>query len=137
MDGGTYPADIWGAYMKQASGKFCGQFAKPKTPFVSQPFMGYYSRQAGKGKDDKSDPNDPGATATPTPGTDDGARHQPDHRHQRRPTTKHQGAANGGTTFDPNQYETQPQAPPKTQSPGGGAQAPPGERTVNAGLTGV
>ncbi len=31
--GGTFPAEIWGDYMKQAKGKFCGDFSPPKTPF--------------------------------------------------------------------------------------------------------
>ncbi len=114
VDGGTYPADIWSAYMKQASGKFCGGFPKPKTPFVSQPFMGHYSQLAGKNDKKKNDPNaPPGATPTPgatsTPGANGKDKQKP-----------------GGTTFDPNQYETKPQGPPTTQSPGGGTQAPTG-----------
>ncbi len=28
--GGTIPAKLWGQYMKQARGKFCGEFSKPK-----------------------------------------------------------------------------------------------------------
>ena len=27
--GGSFPAEIWGAYMKQAKGKFCGGFKPP------------------------------------------------------------------------------------------------------------
>jgi penicillin-binding protein 1A len=42
--GGAIAAPIWGAYMKQAKGKFCGDFAKPKVPFTPQPFAGKYSK---------------------------------------------------------------------------------------------
>src|SRR5919108_4358758 len=45
--GGTIPAKLWGQYMKQARGKFCGGFPKPKVPFKAQPFFGRYSRGGG------------------------------------------------------------------------------------------
>ena len=53
IDGGTYPADIWGQYMKQAVGKYCGEFKKPTDPFQSQPFKGHYASEGGK--DDSKD----------------------------------------------------------------------------------
>ena len=34
VDGGTFPADIWGDYMGRIKGSFCGDFAPPKTPFA-------------------------------------------------------------------------------------------------------
>ena len=46
--GGAIAAPIWGAYMKSARGKFCGDFPKPKVPFSAQPFFGKYSRSGGK-----------------------------------------------------------------------------------------
>jgi penicillin-binding protein 1A len=106
VDGGTFPADIWGAYMKKAVGKYCGGFPQPKTPFVSQPFFGHYATtgkpksDAGKGTGDetgkkKGDKGD-------KPGTGE----------------KTQGGANGGTTYDPSQYESPAQGPPDTKSPG-------------------
>ena len=61
IDGGTYPADIWGEYMKQAVGKYCGDFTKPTEPFTSQPFLGHYARDGGK--DDEKDRD--GATRRP------------------------------------------------------------------------
>ena len=33
VDGGTFPAAIWGVYMKSIIGKFCGDFKQPKEPF--------------------------------------------------------------------------------------------------------
>ena len=44
--GGTIPAKLWGQYMKQARGKFCGEFPKPKDPFQAQPFFGKLLAQA-------------------------------------------------------------------------------------------
>ena len=48
VDGGTFPAQIWGDYMKAAKGKFCGDFAKPAVPFKPVPFVGRYGRRAVK-----------------------------------------------------------------------------------------
>ena len=109
VDGGTYPADIWAAYMKPAVGKFCGAFPLPKEPFVSQPFMGHYSTTGRPKLPEDDQTQQPGAapTATVTPGADD----------------------TGGTTgddqqgFDPNKYETPPQPTPQTDT--GGTTAPP------------
>ena len=111
IDGGTYPADIWGAYMKQAIGKYCGDFAQPTEAFHSQPFMGHYSRQGGKDDDEdgeqETDPNAPETT--------------PDEQQPADGNGGDQGQNNDG--FDPNAYETPPQAPPTTEN--GAATAPP------------
>jgi penicillin-binding protein 1A len=117
IDGGTYPADIWGAYMKQAVGKYCGDFKQPTEPFQSQPFFGHYSRIGQKAEDKNEEQGTGGGepepeedkpkTEKPGPGADD--------------TTP------GGTeepAFDPNQYETPPQGDPGTGTPGG-TQGPP------------
>jgi penicillin-binding protein 1A len=29
VDGGTFPAAIWGAYMREAAGSYCGDFRAP------------------------------------------------------------------------------------------------------------
>jgi penicillin-binding protein 1A len=120
IDGGTYPADIWGEYMKHAVGKFCGEFKKPTTPFHGQAFKGHYASDGGK--DDENATGDGTDQSAPAPGT------------QTAPDTSQggtQGDGNGGgdkrragggnddAAFDPNAYETPPQ-----QSPGGGTQAP-------------
>jgi penicillin-binding protein 1A len=128
VDGGTYPADIWAAYMKQARGHYCGEFPEPKHPFVSHPFFGRYSTTGGRTPSGSvsgpvgTTPTTPGITAPTTPTT------------PTTPTPVTPPATtpdNGGTTkgtFDPNQYETPPQGPPKTKSQpgtaGGGTQAP-------------
>jgi penicillin-binding protein 1A len=38
VDGGTYPAQIWGEYMKMAARGFCGHFKKPSKPFKVRQF---------------------------------------------------------------------------------------------------
>jgi penicillin-binding protein 1A len=40
--GGTIPALIWGQYMREAHGGFCGGFKAPKHPFHARPFSGRY-----------------------------------------------------------------------------------------------
>src|SRR5215216_5497748 len=47
VDGGTFPADIWGAYMSSIKGNYCGDFRQPKEPFVSSPFYGDYASSGG------------------------------------------------------------------------------------------
>ncbi len=38
VDGGTFPAQIWGQYMKAAARGFCGKFKKPDRPFKAKAF---------------------------------------------------------------------------------------------------
>ncbi len=121
IDGGTFPAQIWGQYMKKAVGKSCPDFKKPSAPFQSQPFFGHYSRE-GLSKDEDQDPsaqdksNDPQAPPDAT---------KPDTGTANKPGNQDTKANNdNGKAFDPGAYETQPQAPPSTQSPSGGTQAP-------------
>ncbi len=109
VDGGTFPADIWGAYMKKAVGKYCGDFRPPKTPFVSQPFFGHYAT-TGKPKAD---------TGAATGDQTDGKKNDGKKNDGNGNGDKTTGGANGGTTYDPSQYETKPQGPPATKSPGG------------------
>jgi penicillin-binding protein 1A len=113
VDGGTFPALIWGAYMKQAIGKRCGDFKQPTQPFVSQQFFGHYAT-TGRGSSD-------GTQNGATPGG------QPDQQGQgtgknggkTKPNGQNSPGTNGATTYDPNKYETPPQGTPGTQSPGG------------------
>jgi penicillin-binding protein 1A len=51
VDGGTFPAQIWGEYMKSAARGFCGDFKKPDEAFKAIPFKGKYSREAGAGRE--------------------------------------------------------------------------------------
>ena len=117
--GGTFPAEIWSDYMKRAKGRYCGDFRKPKTPFVSQPFFGHY---ATSGRGDKQPglgtaTGPIGGPAIVAPGASSP------------PTAPANGKGKG--KFDPNKYETPPQKPPKIKAPtptganpGGGTTAP-------------
>ena len=128
--GGTFPAEIWGTYMKQAIGKFCGGFPPPKTPFQAQPFFGKYASGAKSSEGDGDGESDPGLApvvpADPTvpeeePEEDTGAE-KPD-------------TGGGDEGFDPEKYEAPPQEPPGNggggdngggngDGEGGGTQAP-------------
>jgi penicillin-binding protein 1A len=113
VDGGTYPADIWGAYMSQAKGSYCGSFPLPKEPFQSSPFYGKYARTGMV---------DPNATATPSAIT--------------APAPTPTPADSGGTAapIDPGKYESPPQAPP---DPGGDAGNGAGGATPGATTPGT
>jgi len=126
IDGGTYPADIWGDYMRKAVGKTChAKFKQPTEPFHSQPFFGHYSRE-GLSEDEDRDPssdstNDPqqAAPETQTKPGDTGTNRDTGGNDRKKP------GGRDDATFDPGAYETEPQAPPATQDPAGGTQAPP------------
>jgi penicillin-binding protein 1A len=103
VDGGTFPAAIWGAYTKSIMGSFCGSFAQPKEPFVSQPFFGEYSSSGGNrlglSDEDDSESIEPSVPEPEEAPEDDGTGDAP----------------SGGTEFDPEQYESAPQPPPDTE----------------------
>jgi penicillin-binding protein 1A len=102
--GGAIAAPIWGAYMKRAHGKFCGDFPKPKVPFQPQPFFGHYARMrvqapagaTGAGKKSKDGKGGQGQNGN--------------------------GTGNGGQKYPPDAYESPPQQTPSTQQPQGGDQ---------------
>jgi penicillin-binding protein 1A len=106
--------------MKVAHGKYCGDFPKPKKPFVASPFFGKYSKTGIK--DNKVDPGtyqkDPnGATDLETG----------------------QANGNGGTDLPDDQYQGDAQTNPATPSPDG-AGTPPAAGTNGAtgdGTTGA
>jgi penicillin-binding protein 1A len=116
IDGGTYPAQIWGDYMKKVVAKGCGQWRTPKEPFHSQPFQGSFARE---GADDESsgDNGEPG-----TGGTDQSTPPPAGNDPQPRNDNGNSGN-NNDAAFDPGAYETAPQGPPGS----GGTQAPPGD----------
>jgi penicillin-binding protein 1A len=98
--GGAIAAPIWGAYMKSAKGKFCGDFPKPKVPFTPQPFFGKYARMHVETKDPSAKKDNNGKDANG------------------------QGTGNGGAGgTNPDAYAAPPQKAPTTQQPAGGDQA--------------
>ncbi len=50
VDGGTFPAEIWGRYMKAAAGKFCGKFKAPKEKFKTKRFKAQNGQSVGPGE---------------------------------------------------------------------------------------
>ena len=121
IDGGTYPADIWGEYMKQAVGKYCGDFKKPTEPFTSQPFLGHYAREGGKDdeKDEDGESVDPDCAGRRSRNPDTPPATTPRAARRTKPA-----AGQRRRRFDPNAYETPPQQAPPADN-GGGTQAPP------------
>jgi penicillin-binding protein 1A len=117
--GGTYPAQIWGAYMKQVK-RGCASFKPPKTPFTSAPFFGRYATTGAPG----SYPSNGSGTGT-TPGqtgtsTNPGGAEAPEGPQQ-----------NDTPNYDPDLYETPPQEAPATPTPPGQGGEPPGQAKKN------
>ncbi|HEY1538701.1 MAG TPA: transglycosylase domain-containing protein [Solirubrobacteraceae bacterium] len=46
VDGGTFPAQIWGTYMKLAARGYCKPFPKPTHPFKPKGFKGHNQQQS-------------------------------------------------------------------------------------------
>ncbi len=124
VDGGTFPAEIWGNYMKQAKGGFCGQFVKPDRPFTSSPFFGKNSTTGSKaggatvegpeptGPDGADGPNGTGGTG----GT---------------------GGKKPPSNFNPDLYESPPQKPPAVKKPKSGGNNGGGNQGGGTGLGGA
>ena len=102
--GGTIPASIWHDYMANVATRDCSDFQPPAGSANFQPFFGKYSSNGYSGGGGSSDSGTSSRTRT---------------RATRRTPAR---AIPGGGGYDPNLYETQPQAPPQTQAPstGGG-----------------
>jgi penicillin-binding protein 1A len=115
IDGGTYPAQIWGDYMKKVVTKGCGQWLDPKEPFNSQPFLGKYARE---GADDEETGDGEQGT-----GTDPAQPPAGDEPSAPEPGDGGNGGNDNDAAFDPGAYETAPQGPPES----GGTEAPPGD----------
>ena len=115
VDGGTFPAVIWGDYMGRIKGDFCEDFEPPSTPFVSTPFYGKYSKSGGSltGADDPD--VDPVESAVPDPETGEPTEEEP--ADETAPEPADEG-------FDPEQYEAEPQPAPAPAPEDGGAAAP-------------
>jgi len=125
VDGGTFPAVIWGDYMGRIKGDFCEGFEPPSTPFVSTPFFGKYSRSSGS----LTGAGEPGvSTGVPTPGPEEPGTEEGEEE----PAAPEEdgGAApdaggGEGDGFDPEQYESEPQPAPAPEGEAdGGAVAP-------------
>ena len=122
VDGGTFPADIWGDYMGRIKGSFCGDFEPPKHPFVSSPFFGKYAKSGGSLTGGDTGPTD----ST----TDPSASRTPAGRRRSRPGRPTPEQDDQG--FDPDQYESAPQPPPEVEQPPKADDPGPGRRRGGA-----
>jgi penicillin-binding protein 1A len=134
VDGGTFPADIWGDYMGRVKGGFCGDWPAPKDPFDAAPFGGRYTDSGGSliGAPENLQQQD-GTTTTPAPSdtttTPQATTPAPQDTAPAPQDTTGQTAPQQDTGgFDPGAYESPPQDAPDTQTPAadgdGGAAAP-------------
>jgi len=102
--GGEVAAPIWGQYMKSAHGSYCGDFAKPKHPFVSTPFFGKYAKTGVK--DNKVDPSTYEKDPTGARDLETG-----------KSGKDGKGTGTGSTKYPNDQYATPPQTAPATTTP--------------------
>jgi penicillin-binding protein 1A len=112
VDGGTYPAEIWGNYMKAARRGYCGKFAKPDHAFKPRNFKRRFNTGAPAPValppvNPVAPPVDPGVTKASPGGVavPKGAIKPPP-------------PPSGGTGFDPDKYVppvTPPAAPEQPQ----------------------
>jgi penicillin-binding protein 1A len=105
--GGEVAAPIWGQYMKVAHGSYCGDFPKPKHPFVSTPFFGKYAKtgvQGNQAGDYKT--NQTGAQSLETGKAPSGA--------------DGNGTGTGSAQYPSDQYAAPPQGEPNTGGGNGG-----------------
>jgi penicillin-binding protein 1A len=93
VDGGTFPAEIWGNYMRVAKGGYCGDFPQPKEPASFSPFFG---SSASTGSTDSSDQYGTSPPTTPVPA----------------PAVPEPDTGGDEEGFDPDLYESPPQGPP-------------------------
>jgi penicillin-binding protein 1A len=107
VDGGTFPAEIWGNYMKAARRGFCGKFPKPDHPFKPKAFKRSYNRgraapvQPIAPLPPRVDPGagttKPGTVKPPRPATP--------------PPPPPPAPDTGGNGYDPGAYQTPPAEP--------------------------
>jgi len=144
--GGTIPAKLWGQYMKQARGKFCGEFSKPKHAFQAQPFFGRYSRGGGNLRGSNGFQNGAPGPGTAVPGASGPAAATGSPTGTQQQASTGTGGTGGGTGggggggtggggaggtggqgYPPTLYESPPQgAPAAGGTPPAAAVTPPG-----------
>ena len=107
--GGTFPAQIWGDFMRVARRGFCEGFPQPKTPFQASPFYGKFAKSGA-----------PGDSSNTYNQNYNGGQQQQE---------KQDDDNNGGNTYDPRLYEAPPQPAPQTEEPP--AQETPGNGNGN------
>jgi penicillin-binding protein 1A len=134
--GGTFPAEIWGDYMRAITRGKCGEFKAAKSTPQYSAFNGKYSERGG-GEDEEQNPG-PTVPQGPSP-QDYGDEESERPKRERSPRRngggpdsdqggnrggqneggQDDGTPQGGEEFDPQMYESPPQGAPQTQSPNG------------------
>lgn len=133
VDGGTFPAQIWGQYMKAAAGKFCGKFKAPEGSFQSKSFRGN-NGQGGQGGQGQRAPIVP-----PTQAQLDQAQRELNEALARQRATQAvqpgpSSPQTGGNGYDPGAYAPDPPPQPEVDDPG---PAPSDEPQATPGSGGV
>ncbi len=106
VDGGTFPAEIWGEYMGSTPDKTCGgEFDRPNSAFNAKPFAG------GRGSD-QIQPGDPGGAESGSDGFTPPAQSDgisaPTPPPAAPPSLDPAPPPSGGDTFDPESFESSP-----------------------------
>jgi penicillin-binding protein 1A len=116
VDGGTFPAEIWGTYMKAARRGYCKEFPKPNHPFKTKAVKrNSYNDRANAAPVQPVAPLppprvDPGAGRTKPGGV------QPP-RAPKQPATPPPAPPTGGNGYDPGSYQAPPPQPPPQTPP--------------------
>jgi penicillin-binding protein 1A len=105
VQGGSYPAAIWGAYMRIAKGADCDSFPQPRQRAQFSPFYGKYASTGRSGSSGGYYYRSPSTGGGTGGGTGAGT-----------------GSTGGGGGYDPRLYESPPQPAPPAPSP---APSPP------------
>jgi penicillin-binding protein 1A len=102
--GGTIPASIWHDYMANVATKDCSNFTPPATGASFSQFFGKYSSNGYSGSGSSGSSGNSGST-----------------QKDKSKTGSQNGSGNtGGGGYNPNLYESPPQAAPHTSPPSGG-----------------
>jgi penicillin-binding protein 1A len=125
VDGGTFPAEIWGNYMKAARRGYCKGFPKPAHPFKPKAFKRSYDRG-------RPAPVQPVAPLPPAPvdpgtGTTKPGIVKPPRATTPPPTPRpapQPAPSTGGNGYDPGAYQTPP-AQPAPEPPPEAVDTPP------------
>ena len=99
--GGTFPAAIWGDYMRKVATKDCSSFQPPSQGASFQPFYGRYSR-TGSSR----------STSSRSYGYRGG--------YSQGDSGRSGGGGGGGGGYSPDLYESRPQSAPQVSPPSGG-----------------
>ncbi|MGI9097070.1 MAG: transglycosylase domain-containing protein [Solirubrobacteraceae bacterium] len=118
VDGGTFPAEIWGTYMKAARRGYCKAFPKPNHPFKPKPLK----RRFNPGPPAPVQPVAPQPQVDPGAGTTKPGTVQPPRVAPPRPAPR--PPATGGQNFDPDLYQPQAQPQDLPEPPPGEAATP-------------